>query len=115
MARLEQQFGETSARRGAIAPEIERLGAERSRLLADNIELDRRSVQLADEIVALEGRVDAMAFEEADMRDALRDGEDDLKALRASGEESHEKRSQIEVDLVRKQAELKYLDETSRK
>jgi chromosome segregation protein len=115
MARLEQQFGETSARRGAIAPEIERLGAERSRLLADNIELDRRSVQLADEIVALEGRVDAMAFEEADMRDALRDGEDDLKTLRASGEESHEKRSQIEVDLVRKQAELKFLDETSRK
>ena len=115
MARLEQQFGETSARRNAIAPEIERLGAERSHLLADNIELDRRSVQLADDIVAQEARVDAMAFEEADMRDALRDGEDDLKELRASGEESHEKRSQIEVDLVRKQAELKFLDETSRK
>jgi len=30
MARLEQQFGETSARRDAIAPEIERLGTERS-------------------------------------------------------------------------------------
>ncbi|MGA2770552.1 MAG: chromosome segregation protein SMC [Bryobacteraceae bacterium] len=115
MARLEQQFGETSVRRDAIAPEIERLGAERSRLLADNIELDRRSVQLAGEIVALEARVDAMAMEEADMREALRDGEEDLKALRASGQESHEKRTQIEVDLVRKQAELKYLDETSRK
>jgi hypothetical protein len=50
MARLEQQFRETSARRDAIAPEIERLGAERSRLLADNIELDRRSAQLAGEI-----------------------------------------------------------------
>jgi len=115
MARLEQQFGETSVRRDAIAPEIERLGAERSRLLADNIELDRRSVQLAGEIVALEARVDAMAMEEADIREALRDGEEDLKALRASGQESHEKRTQIEVDLVRKQAELKYLDETSRK
>jgi chromosome segregation protein len=45
----------------------------------------------------------------------LRDGEEDLKALRASGQESHEKRTQIEVDLVRKQAELKFLDETSRK
>ena len=115
MARLEQQFGETSARRDAIAPEIEGLGVERSRLLADNIELDRRSVQLAGETVALEARVDAMGFEEEDMRDALRTGEEDLKALRASGQESHEKRSQIEVDLVRKQAELKYLDETSRK
>jgi chromosome segregation protein len=115
MARLEQQFGETSARRDAIAPEIGRLGAERSRLLADNIELDRRSVQLAGEIVALEVRVEEMAIEEADIREALRGGEEDLKALRASGQESHEKRSQIEVELVRKQAELKFLDETSRK
>jgi chromosome segregation protein len=115
MARLEQQFGETSARREAIALETERLGLERSRLLADNVELDRRSVQLGDEIVALETRVDVMAFQEADMREALRDGEEDLKALRAGGQESHEKRSQIEVDLVRKQAELKFLDETSRK
>jgi chromosome segregation protein len=115
MARLEQQFGETSARREAIAPEIGRLGAERSRLLADNIELERRSVELAGEIVALEVRVEEMAIEEADLRDALRDGDEDLKALRASGEESHEKRSQIEVDLVRKQAEMKFLDETSRK
>jgi chromosome segregation protein len=115
MARLEQQFGETSARREAIAPEIERLGAERSRLLADNIELEHRSVELAGEIVALEVRVEEMAIEEADLRETLRDGEDDLKGLRASGEESHEKRSQIEVELVRKQAELKFLDETSRK
>jgi chromosome segregation protein len=115
MARLEQQFGETSARRDAIAPEIERLGVEHSRLLADNIDLDRRSVQLAGEIVALEARVDAMAMEEADTREALRAGEEDLKALRAGGQESHERRSQIEVDLVRKQAELKFLDETSRK
>jgi chromosome segregation protein len=115
MARLEQQFGETSARRDAIAPEIERLGTERSRLLADNIELDRRSVELAGETVALESRVDAMALEEEDMREALRAGEEDLKTLRARGEESHEKRSQIEVELVRKQAELKFLDETSRK
>jgi chromosome segregation protein len=115
MGRLKQQFGETSARRDAIAPEIERLGAERSRLLADNIELDRRSVQLTGEIVALEVRVDEMAREAEDLREALRAGEEDLKALRASGRECHEKRSQIEVDLVRKQAELKFLDETSRK
>jgi chromosome segregation protein len=30
-------------------------------------------------------------------------------------QECHEKRSQVEIDLVRKQAELKFLDETSRK
>src|ERR1039457_6828949 len=49
------------------------------------------------------------------MREAWRAGEEDLKALRASGQECYERRSQIEVDLVRKQAELKFLDETSRK
>ena len=42
MGRLDQQFRETTDRRNAIAPEIERLGEQRSRLLADNIELDRR-------------------------------------------------------------------------
>src|SRR5882757_4508302 len=43
MGRLEQQFRETNNRRNAIAPEIERLGELRARLLADNIELDRRA------------------------------------------------------------------------
>ena len=115
MGRLEQQFRETSARRDAIAPEIERLGEQRSRLLTNNIELDRKASELAGEITALEVRVNEMASEDASMREALRSGEEELKTLRAAVEECHEKRSQTEVELVRKQAELKYLDETSRK
>jgi chromosome segregation protein len=115
MARLEQQSRETAGRRGAIAPEIARLGEQRARLLADNIELDRRGSLLAGEIAALEALVNDMAVRDSEMRDALLAGETDLKALRAGVQETHEKRSQIEVDLVRKQAELKYLDETSRK
>jgi chromosome segregation protein len=38
-----------------------------------------------------------------------------LKALRSELQAGQEKRSQIELELVRRQAELKYLDETSRK
>ncbi len=49
------------------------------------------------------------------MRETLRAGEEELKPLRAAVQEGQEKRSQIEVELVRKQAELKFLDETSRK
>jgi len=56
-----------------------------------------------------------MAAEDAAMREALRAGEEELKLLRVSVQETQEKRSQIEVELVRKQAELKYLDETARK
>ena len=115
MARLEQQFHETSARRNAIAPEIERFGEQRARLLADNIELDRRITQIAEEIAALEARVNQMATVDTEVREQLRTGEEDLKTLRAGVEGCREKRSQTELELVRKQAELKFLDETSRK
>ncbi len=115
MARLESQFREIGNRRDAIAPEIERLGEQRARLLADNIELDQLAGQLSERIAALEALVNDLAARDAAMREALRTGEEELKVLRATVQEYLEKRSQIEVDLVRKQAELKFLDETSRK
>ncbi len=115
MARLEQQGREIGARRDGIAPEIARMGEHRAKLLTNNIELDRRAAQLASEIAEEDARVVAMAAEEAGMRERLREAEEELKSLRAGVQESHERRSQIEVELVRKQAELKYLDETSRK
>jgi chromosome segregation protein len=115
MGRLEQQFRETTNRRNTLAPEIERLGEQRARLLADNIELDRKAGVLAEEIAQLEARVNEMAQQDAGMRDALRALEEELKVLRASVQEWMEKRTQVEVDLARKQAELKFLDETSRK
>ena len=115
MGRLEQQFRETTNRRNAIAPEISRLGEQRARLLADNIELDQKSALLAEQITTLEAQVNEMAAQDAAMREALRTNEEELKGLRAAVQEMQEKRSQIEIDLVRKQAELKYLDETSRK
>ena len=115
MARLEQQFREIGARRAALAPEIERLGEQRLRLLADNIELDRRSVELAVEIAELEAGVAEMALREAAMREGLREGEEALKLRRIGVEENFERRARIEIELVRKQAELKYLDEISRR
>jgi len=115
MARLEQQSRETTSRRNAIAPEIDRLGEQRAHLLADNIELDRKSAVLAGEILASETEVNRLAAGEAALREALHAGEEQLKLLRALVQEQFEKRSQLEVDLVQKQAELKFLDETSRK
>jgi chromosome segregation protein len=115
MGRLEHQFRETTNRRNTLAPEIERLGEVRSRLLADNIELDQKIATLTEEIAALEARVNEMAAQDAAMRETLRAGEEELKTLRASVEEWHERRSVTEVELVRKQAELKFLDEISRK
>ncbi len=115
MARLAEQSREIGNRRNTLAPEIQRLGEQRARLLADNIALDQKSAQLAEGISDLEGRVNQMAAESDGMRETLRGGEEELKGLRTAVSAKHEARSQIEVDLVRKQAELKYLDETSRK
>ncbi len=115
VARLEQQFREITARRREIGAEIDRLGEQRARLLADNVELDRKAVSLGERILELEALVNEMAAADAAQREALRASDEELKSLRAGLQERHVRRSEIEVDLVRKQAELKYLDETSRK
>ncbi len=115
LAKVEQQHRETAGRRSRIAPEIERLGVERARLLADNIELDRKVVELGERIRETEAAEVRLAAEEARQREELRAGEEELKVLRAQVQELMERRGQIEVDLVRRQEELKYLDETSRK
>ena len=115
MGRLEAQHKEAKSRLGAIAAEIERLGVHRAGLLADNIELDRKLAALAEQALRTEAAVNQLAAEEARMRETLAATEDGLKQLRVKVEEAHTNRSQIEVDLVRRQAELKYLDETSRK
>ena len=106
---------EIAARRQEIAAEIERLGIERARLLADNIELDRRAGELLEEIRLVDETVARLAAQETELRTNLAALEEALRQLRIDVQAAQEKRSQIELELVKKQAELKYLDETSRK
>ncbi|HEU0140769.1 MAG TPA: chromosome segregation protein SMC [Bryobacteraceae bacterium] len=114
-ARLEAQHREMAARRRQIATEMERLGAERARLLADNIDLDSKAAALAENIQLGDVAVRELETREQTERTALVDLEEALKQLRVRMQEAQEKRSQIELELVKLQAELKYLDETSRK
>ncbi len=115
MGRLEAQYKEARSRLGQIGSEIERLGIHRAGLLANNIELDRKLAALGEQTFQTEAAVNQLAGEEARMREALAAAEEERKQLRMKVEEAHQNRSQIEVDLVRRQAEIKYLDETSRK
>jgi chromosome segregation protein len=115
LARVETQRAEVTGRRDELTREIERLSIERAHLLADNIELDRKSAELGAQILAAEAEVNRLAFEETQLREMLAGVDEKLKGLRAEVETAHQKRSEIEIDLVKKQAELKYLDETSRK
>ncbi|MFN3325953.1 MAG: chromosome segregation protein SMC [Bryobacteraceae bacterium] len=114
-ARLEGQLRDVAHRRQEIAAMMERMGVERARLLADNIELDGRAAKLAEEILQVEGAVNRLAAQETQMREALTASDEALKHMRAAAQEAQERRSQVEVELVKRQAELKFLDETCRK
>jgi len=114
-ARHEAGIAAAAARRREIAAEMERLGVERARLLSDNIELDHRAGELVETILAAEGMVAELAARETTQRTNLAALDEALKQLRVNVQAAQERRSQIELELVRKQAELKYLDETSRK
>jgi chromosome segregation protein len=114
-ARLENQVRQLAARREDLAQELERMGVERARLLGDNIELDQRAADLAHQSGVAAAAVERLASEETEGRAALASLDDSLKALRVEAQAAQERRSEIELELVKKQAELKYLDETSRK
>jgi len=114
-ARVEHQIRELSNRRQQISNDLERLGVEKQRLLNDNIELDARAAQLTGQIEASETEVITTAEMEQKLRGELAAIEELLKKSRIEMQEAQEKRSQVEVELVKLQAELKYLDETGRK
>jgi chromosome segregation protein len=94
---------------------LERLGVERARLLADNIELDQRASRLAEETAAATAEVDRLAVQETEGRTALAALEESLRALRVEVRTAQDRRADIELELVKKQSDLKHLDETSRK
>jgi len=113
--RIEAHILQMVARREELERELERMGVERARLLADNIELDQRAGLLANETASAVAWVENLAAAETAGRASLAALDEALKALRADAQASQERRSAIEVELVRKQGDLRYLDETSRR
>jgi chromosome segregation protein len=115
VARLEQQTREVINRRENLTREMERVGIARTRLLENNLELDQRATTLQDQKDHFEKSVATLSEREAVERASLAAGDEGLKRLRQSAAIATEARSQVELELVRRQSELKFLDETSRK
>jgi chromosome segregation protein len=91
---------------------IERLGNERMRLLADNTNLEEAMQRLSGEIGQAESAAGELAEREHELRGHLGAVEEEVKAQRAEAQGLQEQRSQIEVLLAERRAELKYLEET---
>lgn len=114
-ARLEHQLREMAKRREELSREMERIGVERKRLIADNAELEQMSVLYTQEVSRFDAMVKQLAEQEGAFRTRLQAADEALKQLRLEAQSAQERRSQTEVELVRKQSELKFLDETARK
>ncbi len=115
LARLYQQFEQISSRRKALGEDVQRWGENRSRILAENIELDQKLTELSGQIGAGERTVLELAEDEVKHRETLAAADESLRVLRARIEAAHTHRGEIEVELTRRQSELQFLDETSRK
>jgi chromosome segregation protein len=113
--RLEHLFREMSNRRAQIAAEVQRWGETRARILSENIELDQKITTLTLEIALADRAVLELAEQESRYRNTLAAADEILRELRVRIEAGHTRRSEIEVELTRRQSELQFLDETSRK
>jgi len=115
MERVQQQAHDLVRRRQSLAEEMERLGVQRQRLLNDNMALDETAAKLALQIASTEERVAELAAREHALREQLAAMDEEVKALRTEAQAAQERRGQIELQLVERRAELKFLDETSQK
>ena len=115
LSRLENQAREMAARRQQIGAEVQRWGENRARILNENIELDQKLTRLTEQIALAERSVLEMSEQEGKQREALAASDEVLRELRVRIEAGHARRSEIEVELTRRQSELQFLDETSRK
>jgi chromosome segregation protein len=114
-ARFDQQLQELTARQHRLSGELERLGVDRARLLADNIELDNHAAGFTQSITEVEANVAELHQLETAQRSEFDQLSEALKGLRSAAAEAQEKRQQIEVELVQKRSELRFLEETARK
>jgi chromosome segregation protein len=115
LGRLENQAKDMTGRRNMIGVEVQRWGESRARILNENIELDKKLTGLVEQIASAERAVLEMAEQDARQRAALTASDEVLRDLRIRIEAGHTRRSEIEIELTRRQSELQFLDETSRK
>ena len=106
---------ELAAQRRELSADLDRLAAEQARLAADNLNLQSQLALLAESMAAARGEVERLIEEETRLRAELAAREEALRECRARFEEAQERRAQIQVQLAERQAELKFMDETSRK
>jgi chromosome segregation protein len=110
-----QQLQQLNGRNENLSREIERLNTDRQRLIQEDGELAARAAEVAGQRELAEAEVTRLASNEASERESLAALDAALRQGRNDTQAAQEKRSQIEVALVERRAEIRYLDESARK
>lgn len=113
--RLTHQTQDQGRRREFLQAEMARMGVQRAQLLQDNIGLDEKAGELAQRIDAALTQVKQLSESEEAVRSTLSALEEELRSLRQNGAGLSDKKQQTELVLVRKQSDLKHLEDTCQK
>ncbi|MCZ2154675.1 MAG: chromosome segregation protein SMC [Bryobacterales bacterium] len=110
--RAENLLRETSRKQAELAKRLENEQREILRLREDNDALTARIRTLGEERDHFGSQVTALSETEGSARTGLHAQDAVLQELRARAQSQQESRTKLELDLVKRQAELKFLDET---
>jgi chromosome segregation protein len=115
LARLDNQAREVAARLQSLNEEMGRLAFSKGSLISSNLELEQKAESLAADEQQADALASTLAESEENQRAGLTAREEALKTARQEVSLSQERRAQVELELVRRQGDLRYLDETCRK
>lgn len=115
LSRLEAEHRSVAGRRRTLAAELEQLTAQKALLAERREALARQWEALQAEIAAVSGDVRRLEQAESARREELVALGDQLRELHGQVQAAQQNRAEIEVELVRRQSDLRFLDETSRK
>ncbi len=115
LARVENLLRDNTRKRSELAQRMENEQREMLRLRHDNAGIEKRLKTLVEEQQHFQQLVNTLSANEESTRTGLHTQDAGLQALRQNTQARQESKTKLELDLVKRQAELRFLDETCQK
>ncbi len=115
LGRVENLLRDGGRKRSELAQRMENEQREMLRLRHDNAAIDKRLKVLVEEQQHFQQLVNGLSATEESTRTGLHTQDAGLQQLRQTTQARQEARTKLELDLVKRQAELRFLDETCQK
>lgn len=115
LARVENLLRDSTRKRSELAQRMENEQREMLRLRQDNANIEKRLKTLVEEQQHFQQLVSSLSANEESTRTGLHAQDASLQDLRLRTQATQEARTKLELDLVKRQAELRFLEETCQK